>query len=663
MLGMDGQWTQAEEPLHWLVDSPDPVHSGDPKTREQRSAQTHKTRRKGAGLGLPFAEALVQETGVPIGLVICAHGGTSMEQWNPAKKDEGGKSLYGSMMRQFQLAGGKVKGVLWYQGESDAGGEAAKRYPQVFAHFIAAVRSDFGQPELPFYFVQIGRFVRAGDPTGWNAVQEAQRLLPERVPNTAVVSVDRPGAGRRDPRRHPGPEARRPAAGPDRPSASCSARSGRPRRPSIASPGARTTRWSSSSRGSTWSGRAAGRPDSAARARWGRWGWARPATARRPRHGRHVDGTGPALQARANRPSSASSPSGTSPGSRSARRTAREVPLIFEAGVGKARDTVVLKLAGAVPPKAALWYGYGFDPYCNLTDGLDMAVPVFGPIPLDDIVGTETRGGDRAGIRSSHAAGRAARRSPGIRRARQGPDHHRRQRRGPRLEGDHQGPQGPARGGRPDQGRRDGGAVQGPDRREPGQVRRAHPQLQGHGGRLARVAVVGRQQGSLPEGRARRQGAGRLSLRVERLHQAELGGVREGGRRRLADAGLPRPGACLHRQEDRRQAPDLRRAAGAVRSHGRRALPELDADPGQRGPGDGLLRPRQAARHGQGRARHLGEPVRQGAGLRERAGPRHQGHGRPRITRSGCAGASSGRPPATPNDPSRVETRASAEAR
>ena len=106
-----------------------------------------------------------------------------MEQWNPAKKDEGGNSLYGSMMRQFQLAGGKVKGVLWYQGESDAiGGDAWKSYPQVFSDFIAAVRSDFGQPELPFYFVQIGRFVRAGDPKGWNAVQEAQRRSPSASP-------------------------------------------------------------------------------------------------------------------------------------------------------------------------------------------------------------------------------------------------------------------------------------------------------------------------------------------------------------------------------------------------------------------------------------------------------------------------------------------------
>ena len=169
LLGMDGKWATAEEPLHWLVDSPDPVHSGDPKTRAERSAQQHKHRNKGAGLGLPFAVSLVESTGVPIGLIASAHGGTSMEQWNPAKKEQGGESLYGSMLRQVKLAGGKVSGVIWYQGESDALGGAWQVYPKVFSDFIASVRSDFGQPELPFYYVQIGRFVsgpipRAGTP-------------------------------------------------------------------------------------------------------------------------------------------------------------------------------------------------------------------------------------------------------------------------------------------------------------------------------------------------------------------------------------------------------------------------------------------------------------------------------------------------------------------
>lgn len=52
--------------------------------------------------------------------------------------------------------------------------------------------------------------------------------------------------------------------------------------------------------------------------------------------------------------------------------------------MGQARDTVVLKLAGPLPEKANLWYGYGVDPYCNLIDSADMAVPVFGPIALDE---------------------------------------------------------------------------------------------------------------------------------------------------------------------------------------------------------------------------------------------------------------------------------------
>ena len=29
-----------------------------------------------------------------------------------------------------------------------------------------------------------------------------------------------------------------------------------------------------------------------------------------------------------------------------------------------------------------LWYGWGCDPYCNVTDEADMAIPAFGPLPL-----------------------------------------------------------------------------------------------------------------------------------------------------------------------------------------------------------------------------------------------------------------------------------------
>jgi sialate O-acetylesterase len=373
LLGMDGKWRQAEEPLHWLVDSPDPVHSGDPKTRAERSAREHKSRNKGAGLGLPFAVAMVESTGVPVGLVACAHGGTSMEQWSPGKKEQGGNSLYGSMLRQVELAGGKVKGVLWYQGESDAMGSAWKVYPKVFSDFIAAVRSDLGQSELPFFYVQIGRFVSGADPRGWNAVQDAERTLVDRVPNTAVVSVvdleldDGIHVGTQGLKRA-GQRLARIAE-----------------RELFGHVGATTPTFDRVSKG----------PDNTLTVKFKGVNMGNGATPRM---------AGQPMMAGANlmmsRPMTPMGGAGSSPGDANGiglkperhiagfsicKEDGSEIPLIYEARVGKAKDTVILKLGRPLPAKALLWYGHGMDPYCSLTDSSDMAVPVFGPIALDDL--------------------------------------------------------------------------------------------------------------------------------------------------------------------------------------------------------------------------------------------------------------------------------------
>ena len=364
-LGMDDKWVQATEPLHWLVDSPDPVHSGDPNTRAERSAQEHKTRTKGAGLGLPFAVAMVESTGVPVGLVATAHGGTSMAQWDPAKKGEGGNSLYGSMLRSINLAGGKVKGVLWYQGESDSSPDASKIYEEVFTNFIHAVRADLGQADLPFYYVQIGRFAVGGDSKGWNTVQDAQRRIVDKVANTAVVSVIDLEL---DDAIHVGTHGLK--------------RAGKrlaqiALRELFGQTGASTPTFDRVTQGANNTlevkfrdvNRAVGfgRPGMRGSARMPAASAARLGVTRAPSVGlepeRHIAGF------------SIRDADGNL------------LPLIFEAGGSQSRESVILKLTGAVPPGASLWYGHGFDPYCNLTDAADMAVPVFGPIPLDSVVG------------------------------------------------------------------------------------------------------------------------------------------------------------------------------------------------------------------------------------------------------------------------------------
>ena len=171
----DGKWVEAKEPLHWWL--------LDPKSQ--------KIHPKGSGLGLSFAKLLVQRTNIPIGLLPCAVGGTTMAQWNPAKKNEGRHSPYGSMLSQIKRAGGRVKGLLWYQGESDCNEANWKAYPKVFAAFIAACRQDLGQPDLPFYLVQLARYGVLNEAACkyWDFVQETQRRIPEQIPHTAVVAA------------------------------------------------------------------------------------------------------------------------------------------------------------------------------------------------------------------------------------------------------------------------------------------------------------------------------------------------------------------------------------------------------------------------------------------------------------------------------------------
>jgi sialate O-acetylesterase len=190
---MADRWHLAEEPLHWLCDSPDRCHNEVTGEEQRRLAtEARQTRAVGAGLGLTFAKTLHAATGVPIGLIPCAHGGTSLTQWSPARKHEGGDLLYGSMLRRVRAVGGRVRGLLWYQGESDANTEDAARYASRFREFVQNVREDFGDAELPVAWVQIGRLVTPlpwpnGGPDAWNAIQEIQRRLAGEIPHTAVV--------------------------------------------------------------------------------------------------------------------------------------------------------------------------------------------------------------------------------------------------------------------------------------------------------------------------------------------------------------------------------------------------------------------------------------------------------------------------------------------
>lgn len=189
---MRREWRAATDPLHILIESPDRCHNEGTQISPEDGESYRANASKGAGVGLPFAREMLERSGVPQGLICTAHGGTSMEQWDPALKEKGGESQYGSMLLSMRATGQPVAGVLWYQGESDTSPRQTAEYTDRMQQLVAATRSDLRQPMLPWITVQIGRVIGPRDDfASWNSTQEQQRLLPEKIKNLeTVVAVD-----------------------------------------------------------------------------------------------------------------------------------------------------------------------------------------------------------------------------------------------------------------------------------------------------------------------------------------------------------------------------------------------------------------------------------------------------------------------------------------
>lgn len=98
--------------------------------------------------------------------------------------------LYNAMIAP--LLNYKIKGVIWYQGESNAG--EAQAYAERFPAMIKDWRKQWQHEDLPFLFVQLANYVPPGAQRGrvgnWPELRQAQTQTLA-LPNTAmVVSID-----------------------------------------------------------------------------------------------------------------------------------------------------------------------------------------------------------------------------------------------------------------------------------------------------------------------------------------------------------------------------------------------------------------------------------------------------------------------------------------
>jgi sialate O-acetylesterase len=82
-----------------------------------------------------------------------------------------------------------IKGVIWYQGESNSRLTFAPMYARIFPALINDWRAQWHEGNFPFLFVQIANFKSSAN-EAWAAVREAQRRTLS-VANTAMaVTID-----------------------------------------------------------------------------------------------------------------------------------------------------------------------------------------------------------------------------------------------------------------------------------------------------------------------------------------------------------------------------------------------------------------------------------------------------------------------------------------
>jgi hypothetical protein len=330
---MRREWRQAADPLHVLNESPDFCHNGGRQYSPEQGERVRRQARKGVGVGIFFAREMFKRSGVPQGLIATAHGATSMSQWSPDLKEQGGKSLYGSMLLSLRATGQPLAGVLWYQGESDANATDAAVYTSRMKQLVAEVRQDMRQPTLPWVVVQISRVYSNNDALSWNSVQEQQRLLPSEIDHLETVAAIDLSL---DDNVHIG-SAGFPRLGVRMASAAWSLISGRKKRP----PQLRSIA---------------------------------------PSRNLGLVTGGPCFDVSFDSVEGQLRSDGMPHGFTLVDAEGKVVPIIYKTTLHG--NVVRLHCGNSPTANLFLHYGHGLTPYCNITDERDISLPVFGPVPL-----------------------------------------------------------------------------------------------------------------------------------------------------------------------------------------------------------------------------------------------------------------------------------------
>ncbi len=170
-----------------------------------------KTARDFSAVAYFFGRRIRETIQVPVGLIEVAWGGASCEAWieprllvehpelsglaSPARLEKTPENQRAGALRNGMLEPLKpfaIKGVVWYQGEANAG--RAWQYRLLFPTLVESWRQDWEQGDFPFYFVQLANFMAPRPQPGnssWAELREAQSQAARQLRNVGcAVAID-----------------------------------------------------------------------------------------------------------------------------------------------------------------------------------------------------------------------------------------------------------------------------------------------------------------------------------------------------------------------------------------------------------------------------------------------------------------------------------------
>ena len=150
-----------------------------------------------SAVGYFFAQQLEKVLDVPIGIVVTAWGASSVEAWTdsstlndlglgPAEKlvkmkQQSPSVLYNAMMHP--LIGYGIKGVLWYQGETNRSNFS--EYEKIVNAMVTSWRDQWNIGDFPFYYAQIAPFNYGKNNSAF--LREAQLKSSQNLQNAEMV--------------------------------------------------------------------------------------------------------------------------------------------------------------------------------------------------------------------------------------------------------------------------------------------------------------------------------------------------------------------------------------------------------------------------------------------------------------------------------------------